>query len=167
VVCVELSLTSDDQLQRCTVRRMASILDAWGWCMANGESYLVVSGVLVPHVFLQTGEIDIIEGVHDNEHNQVTWHTNPGDSLMYSCPWKDTDVILGCNLTPSSNFTGTITVSGLSTPSATFVTGIRNKTTNRISTVRAAPPCLDVVSLSGVEHRTGPRSMPKAEVCLQ
>ena len=25
----------------------------------------------------QTGEIDIIEGVHDNEHNQVTWHTGP------------------------------------------------------------------------------------------
>ncbi|KAI9460851.1 concanavalin A-like lectin/glucanase domain-containing protein [Lactarius psammicola] len=36
------------------------------------------------------GEIDIIEGVHDNEHNQVTWHTSAG-----------------CNLTPSSNFTGT------------------------------------------------------------
>ncbi len=26
----------------------------------------------------QTGEIDIIEGVHDNEHNQVTWHTSAG-----------------------------------------------------------------------------------------
>ncbi|EIM92458.1 uncharacterized protein STEHIDRAFT_47968 [Stereum hirsutum FP-91666 SS1] len=38
-----------------------------------------------------TGEIDIIEGVHDNEHNQVTWHTNPG-----------------CMLTESSNFTGQI-----------------------------------------------------------
>ncbi|KAH7930995.1 glycoside hydrolase family 16 protein [Leucogyrophana mollusca] len=37
------------------------------------------------------GEIDIIEGVHDNEHNQVTWHTAPG-----------------CNLTATSNFTGTI-----------------------------------------------------------
>ncbi|KAH6910650.1 family 16 glycosyl hydrolase [Coprinopsis sp. MPI-PUGE-AT-0042] len=24
------------------------------------------------------GEIDIIEGVHDNEHNQVAWHTSPG-----------------------------------------------------------------------------------------
>lgn len=38
-----------------------------------------------------TGEIDIIEGVHDNEHNQVTWHTAPG-----------------CNLTQNTNFTGTI-----------------------------------------------------------
>jgi len=38
-----------------------------------------------------TGEIDIIEGVHDNQHNQVTWHTGPG-----------------CYLTPESNFTGTI-----------------------------------------------------------
>jgi len=28
--------------------------------------------------FYKTGEIDIIEGVHDNEHNQVTWHTAPG-----------------------------------------------------------------------------------------
>ncbi|KAH7883608.1 concanavalin A-like lectin/glucanase domain-containing protein [Phlebopus sp. FC_14] len=37
------------------------------------------------------GEIDIIEGVHDNEHNQVTWHTAPG-----------------CNLTSTTNFTGTI-----------------------------------------------------------
>ncbi|KAI6047619.1 glycoside hydrolase family 16 protein [Pisolithus marmoratus] len=37
------------------------------------------------------GEIDIIEGVHDNEHNQVTWHTAPG-----------------CNLTATTNFTGTI-----------------------------------------------------------
>ncbi|KAI0338722.1 glycoside hydrolase family 16 protein [Trametopsis cervina] len=38
------------------------------------------------------GEIDIIEGVHDNEHNQVTWHTGPN-----------------CTLTPppAVNFTGT------------------------------------------------------------
>ncbi|EKM61024.1 glycoside hydrolase family 16 protein [Phanerochaete carnosa HHB-10118-sp] len=38
-----------------------------------------------------TGEIDIIEGVHDNEHNQVTWHTGPN-----------------CTLTQNANFTGTI-----------------------------------------------------------
>ncbi|GBE77909.1 glycoside hydrolase family 16 protein [Sparassis latifolia] len=37
------------------------------------------------------GEIDILEGVHDNEHNQVTWHTGPN-----------------CNLTQSANYTGTI-----------------------------------------------------------
>ncbi|KAI0304861.1 concanavalin A-like lectin/glucanase domain-containing protein [Russula brevipes] len=37
------------------------------------------------------GEIDMLEGVHDNEHNQVTWHTGAG-----------------CMLTPSNNFTGTI-----------------------------------------------------------
>lgn len=30
---------------------------------------------------VKNGEIDIIEGVHDNEHNQVTWHTEPGMSL--------------------------------------------------------------------------------------
>ncbi|KIP11973.1 glycoside hydrolase family 16 protein [Phlebiopsis gigantea 11061_1 CR5-6] len=38
-----------------------------------------------------TGEIDIIEGVHDNEHNQVTWHTGPN-----------------CSLTETANFTGSI-----------------------------------------------------------
>jgi hypothetical protein len=31
-----------------------------------------------PLPLLQLGEIDIIEGVHDNEHNQVTWHTSAG-----------------------------------------------------------------------------------------
>ncbi|KAJ8584331.1 glycoside hydrolase family 16 protein [Rhizopogon salebrosus TDB-379] len=48
------------------------------WTLGNGE-------------WPWTGEIDIIEGVHDNEHNQVTWHTAPG-----------------CNLTQNTNFTGTI-----------------------------------------------------------
>jgi len=37
------------------------------------------------------GAIDILEGVHDNMHNQVTWHTGPG-----------------CNLTPTDNFTGNV-----------------------------------------------------------
>ncbi|KZP31323.1 glycoside hydrolase family 16 protein [Athelia psychrophila] len=37
------------------------------------------------------GEIDVLEGVHDNEHNQVTWHTGPG-----------------CSLTAGDNFTGTV-----------------------------------------------------------
>ncbi|KAF9076327.1 concanavalin A-like lectin/glucanase domain-containing protein [Rhodocollybia butyracea] len=38
-----------------------------------------------------TGEIDIIEGVHDNEHNQVTWHTGPN-----------------CTLNATASFTGTV-----------------------------------------------------------
>ena len=43
---------------------------------------------------LQNGEIDIIEGVHDNIHNQVAWHTESGCSLT-----NDT-----------ANFTGTVVV---------------------------------------------------------
>ncbi|KXN90001.1 putative glycosidase C21B10.07 [Leucoagaricus sp. SymC.cos] len=38
-----------------------------------------------------TGEVDIIEGVHDNEHNQVAFHTAPG-----------------CLLNPNATFTGTV-----------------------------------------------------------
>ncbi|CAA7268521.1 unnamed protein product [Cyclocybe aegerita] len=41
------------------------------------------------------GEIDVIEGVHDNQHNQVAWHTAPG-----------------CQLDPSANFTGNIADGG-------------------------------------------------------
>jgi len=48
------------------------------WTLGNG-------------VWPDTGEIDIIEGVHDNEHNQVAWHTRTG-----------------CTLTPEANFTGNI-----------------------------------------------------------
>ncbi|KAF5374757.1 hypothetical protein D9758_000273 [Tetrapyrgos nigripes] len=50
---------------------------AW-WTLGNG-------------VWPYNGEIDIIEGVHDNVHNQVAWHTGGG-----------------CMLTPDSNFTGTV-----------------------------------------------------------
>lgn len=34
----------------------------------------------------QLGEIDIIEGVHDNEHNQVTWHTGPSTLPLFYPP---------------------------------------------------------------------------------
>ncbi|KAI0814928.1 concanavalin A-like lectin/glucanase domain-containing protein [Irpex lacteus] len=47
----------------------------------------------------QGGEIDIIEGVHDNEHNQVTWHTGPN-----------------CTLTPNASFTGTVATGGNGQP---------------------------------------------------
>lgn len=30
----------------------------------------------------QSGEVDIIEGVHDNEHNQVAYHTAPSAREM-------------------------------------------------------------------------------------
>ena len=68
---------------------------------------------MAPYLYSQTGEIDIIEGVHDNEHNQVTWHTSAGYLKSRGCPHKIADVMLGCNLTPAVNnsFTGTIVVS--------------------------------------------------------
>jgi hypothetical protein len=34
------------------------------------------------------GEIDIIEGVHDNEYNQVAWHTAPGCLLDRNEPFS-------------------------------------------------------------------------------
>jgi hypothetical protein len=71
------------------------------WTIGSGEwpyvsSHLVIAMRIINHSLTQTGEIDIIEGVHDNEHNQVTWHTGPG-----------------CTLNPNANFTGSIVVSGL------------------------------------------------------
>jgi hypothetical protein len=46
-------------------------------------------------IILQNGEIDIIEGVHDNQHNQVAFHTAPD-----------------CKMDPSANYTGTISDAG-------------------------------------------------------
>ncbi|KAJ6511907.1 glycoside hydrolase family 16 protein [Mycena vitilis] len=40
---------------------------------------------------IRQGQVCLFEGVHDNEHNQVTWHTGPG-----------------CLLTLESNYTGTV-----------------------------------------------------------
>lgn len=59
---------------------------------------------------LKGGEIDIIEGVHDNQHNQVAWHTAPGrfksHTILANC-----SRILGCLLNTTAGFTGTISVS--------------------------------------------------------
>jgi len=50
--------------------------------MARGVYLLIPQNML--KLLLKNGEIDIIEGVHDNEHNQVTWHTAPGMSPAWS-----------------------------------------------------------------------------------
>ncbi|KAH9946640.1 glycoside hydrolase family 16 protein [Amylocystis lapponica] len=55
------------------------------WGCAVWPAWWTVGGGQWPF----TGEIDIIEGVHDNEHNQVTWHSGPN-----------------CNLTENANYSG-------------------------------------------------------------
>ncbi|KAH9937666.1 concanavalin A-like lectin/glucanase domain-containing protein [Fomitopsis serialis] len=62
-------------------------LDMAPWGCGVWPAWWTVGGGTWPW----TGEIDIIEGVHDNQHNQVTWHTGPN-----------------CNMTQNANFTGTI-----------------------------------------------------------
>jgi hypothetical protein len=59
---------------------------------------------------LKGGEIDIIEGVHDNQHNQVAWHTAPGRFESH-ITLANCLTILGCLLNTTAGFTGTISVS--------------------------------------------------------
>ncbi|KAI3621797.1 glycoside hydrolase family 16 protein [Moniliophthora roreri] len=49
------------------------------WTLGNGD-------------WPYTGEIDIIEGVHDNQHNQVAFHTAPGCVLNSNAPFTGTVV---------------------------------------------------------------------------
>ncbi|KAF6757849.1 hypothetical protein DFP72DRAFT_1110736 [Ephemerocybe angulata] len=51
----------------------------------------------------QNGEIDILEGTHDNEHNQITWHTCNDDKKIgrYGCSameWSQASYGLHLNL---------------------------------------------------------------------
>lgn len=73
-------------------------------------------------------------------------------------------MIPGCVLTPSNNFTGTIVVSSVFSPSVNIFTSISNKTTKQTSTAKAAAIHLDVVSSNGAKHHMGPPLMPKVAV---
>ena len=74
-----------------------------------------------------------MEGVHDNEHNQVTWHTGPG-----------------CNLTPNDNFTGTVVVSCFRFKDRISIECF----VRELSTVMAPSVAIpDAASQNGVVHR--------------
>jgi len=62
-------------------------LDKVPWGCATWPAYWLLGNGQWPN----SGEVDIIEGVHDNSHNQVAFHTKPG-----------------CYLDPSANITGSI-----------------------------------------------------------
>jgi len=103
-------------------RSLASILDTRGGKLAICRYITSRAGNSIS-MFPKTGEVDIIEGVHDNEHNQVTFHTAPGirDFFFSILP-----LILGtgCSLNPNATFTGTVAVSQFKTapsrPAATL-----------------------------------------------
>jgi hypothetical protein len=42
-------------------------------------NHCIATSFLLTRYVHKAGEIDILEGVHDNEHNQITWHTKPGN----------------------------------------------------------------------------------------
>ena len=107
--------------------------------------------------------------MHDNEHNQVTWHTSAGHFYRVNCSRESADVMLGCNLTlPVNNsYTGTVVVSSSFPSSLNALIGIRQVTTNHTSTARVAAPYLDVVSSNGVKRHMGQPSMLKVAVSLR
>ena len=87
-------------------------------------------------------EIDILEGVHDNEHNQVTWHTGPG-----------------CNLTPNDNFTGTMVVCLVLYVS--YASSIERFGRALLTVMARLPATRGAVSRSGAVHHTAPTLTPR------
>ncbi|KAJ7181684.1 glycoside hydrolase family 16 protein [Mycena crocata] len=72
------------------------------WGCGVWPAFWTVGGGQWPY----NGEIDIIEGVHDNEHNQVTWHTAPGCQLAVESNYTGT--VVAQNGVPYTNCDGTI-----------------------------------------------------------
>lgn len=120
---------------------------------------------------MQLGEIDIIEGVHDNEHNQVAWHTGAGAFCEYHHNEPGLTLALkGCSLTPQpqANFSGKIVVHTRSPDRGAFFTTdnvCSNTTVTTIWIVMDVSMTIPGVALlSGVERLTGPTSIHKGEV---
>ena len=100
--------------------------------------------VLATSVRMIIREIDVLEGVHDQEHNQVTWHTGAG-----------------CNLTPNANFTGTVVVSWFCFNHRTLIHWL----VRELSTVTAQlAVILGAGSLSGAVHLMVPSLTPREVV---
>ncbi|KAH9944400.1 glycoside hydrolase family 16 protein [Epithele typhae] len=77
----------DSGVFRNSVRLFVLDLNHAPWGCGVWPAWWTLGGGQWPY----TGEIDILEGVHDNAHNQVTWHTGPN-----------------CTMNPNVTFTGTI-----------------------------------------------------------
>ncbi|KAF9533562.1 concanavalin A-like lectin/glucanase domain-containing protein [Crepidotus variabilis] len=53
-------------------------MDSAPWGCAVWPGFWTTGLSIPPVIWPAEGEIDVLEGVHDNEHNQIAWHTIPG-----------------------------------------------------------------------------------------
>ncbi len=74
--CGETALTYLGHTLTVSLSGVARILDVRGSLAECLKTLFDCMYLLI--VVVQNGEIDVIEGVHDNEHNQIAFHTADG-----------------------------------------------------------------------------------------